>query len=192
MYVMGRECVHVAVLVDAESLLLFRVVREEELIGCIVEAERELWERIQNLDPPEPDWEHSRTPQLIREMYGIAKDEQTVKHISMSGLNSWGRKRQASRLIKRLKAREETEAAKVRAEIGKDFAVILPGGETMIRRKRIIAEVSAHTKDYIDMRECKVPRGLKPPPSVAKEIPNLWPDFNTLEKDVLENRKGET
>ena len=99
-------------------------------------------------------------PQLIRDMYGLEIDEGTVKHISPAGMEAWERKRQCGRLIARIEARKETEAAKVRAEIGKNFAVILPGGKKMIRRKRIISEVAAYTKDYVDMREVNAPKPI--------------------------------
>lgn len=157
MYVMQRERVYVVVLTDF-VIRTYQVHRNDKLIDGIIEAERELWERIENRDPPEPV-EHPRTIQLARELYGVVENMNT-KNLSDAAAEAWERKRQAGRLIRKLKAREDFEKAKVLLEIGDHYAGILPGGEKMIRRKKIIAEVEAHTKDYVDVREVKVPKLL--------------------------------
>ncbi len=156
MYVVGLDVCHVAVFLDIQTLKTYRVERNDRLIEGIIEAEDELWQRIENRDPP-PPIEHPRTLRLAREISGTPKNSD-VMFLSAEGAECWKRKRQAGRLGKRLKSREEFELAKVIFEIGKHHAGVLPGGEKMIRRKRIRAEVAAHTKDYIEAREVKVPK----------------------------------
>ena len=155
MYVVGLEVCHVAVFLDIHTLKVYRVERNDRLIDGIIELERELWERIENRDPP-PPVEHPRTLQLARELFG-APENTDVKYLTDKAGEGWERRRQAGRLIKRLEARQDFEKAKVLFEIGDHYAGILPGGKKMVRRKRIIAEVAAQTKDYVDVREVNAP-----------------------------------
>ena len=158
MYVVGLDVCHVAVFLDIHTLKTYRVERNDRLIEGIIKKERELWERIENRDPP-PPVEHPRTLQLARELFGIPENTD-VKYLTDEAGEGWERRRQAGRLIKRIEARQEFEKAKVLFEIGDHYAGILPGGKKMIRRKRIVAEVAAHTKDYVDVREVNAPKPI--------------------------------
>ena len=59
-------------------LRVFCCQRSEELIKQIEEAAGEMWERIANDDPPEPNWQHRNTPALMKAMHpggsGLAID----------------------------------------------------------------------------------------------------------------------
>ncbi len=158
MYVVGLDVCHVAVFLDIHTLKTYRVKRYEPFIENIIKKERELWERIENRDPP-PPIEHPRTLQLARELFGTPENTD-VKYLTDEAGEGWERRRQAGRLIKRLEARQEFEKAKVLFEIGNHYAGVLPGGKKMIRRKRIVAEVAAHTKDYVDVREVNAPKPI--------------------------------
>lgn len=70
MYVMGADRVDFPVLLDNRQLRIYRVPRSDELIATIVDAEKELAERIINNDPPEPNYEHKSTKRLLNEMFG--------------------------------------------------------------------------------------------------------------------------
>ena len=159
LYVMGLSVVHVAVLLDVFTLKIYRVERNDRLIDGIVKLEKELWERIENHDPP-PPVEHPQTLELARELYHTVADGSRIE-LSDSAAESWRRERQAGRLIKKLKARQDFEKAKVLLEIGDNFAGVLPGGEKMIRRKLIErASYTVEPKSYIDTREVKYDGGV--------------------------------
>lgn len=158
MYVMGMDVCHVAVFLDIQTLKTYRVERNERIIEGIISKLKELWQRIENRDPP-PPVEHPRTLELASELFGEPENTD-VKYLTDEAGEGWERRRQAGRLIKRLEARQEFEKAKVLFEIGDHYAGILPGGKKMIRRKRIVAEVAAHTKDYVDVREVNAPKPI--------------------------------
>ena len=58
----------IAVLIGGSDFRVYTVPFDDELAGMIVEAERELWDRIERRDPPEPT-----TAADVAAMYRIAK-----------------------------------------------------------------------------------------------------------------------
>jgi predicted phage-related endonuclease len=70
MSVMGWPRVDLAVLLYGR-LKIYPVERNDKLIGSIESAAKEMSERVANDDPPEPDWNHPQTPQLIKELHGL-------------------------------------------------------------------------------------------------------------------------
>lgn len=70
MAVMGLSRCDFPVLVDNRDFRVYRVNRDDEFIGSIVSAMKELSERIINADPPEPNWQHSGIVKVIRGMFG--------------------------------------------------------------------------------------------------------------------------
>lgn len=115
-HVLGVTTVDFPVLFDARVLRIYTVNRDSDLISEMVEAERELCERIINADPPEPTWEHPGIDKVIRSLYG-----------SMSGkIITWGAEQTAlldedSRLLtveKETKSRRDAIKARLWAAMG--------------------------------------------------------------------------
>ena len=77
MAVAGVDRVDFPVMIDARSIKIYRVDRNEELIQQIITAEKELAERIVNGEPPEPSWSHTGTRRLLNEMFGCKTGEVT-------------------------------------------------------------------------------------------------------------------
>jgi putative phage-type endonuclease len=115
--VTGLLVCHVAVLIDCETLRTFRVERSDRLISSMIEAERELWERIQNHDPPEPNWEHRSTPQLIRDVCG-AFDPGKVVTLTDEQRAMWLRRDRLAKLKSRAEKREKEIKARIAFEMG--------------------------------------------------------------------------
>jgi len=80
MEVMGLDRIDLPVLFDGRTLIVYTVQRNEVLINLLVEAEKELAERIANDDPPEPNWAHAATRECIRELWGF--DEKSACELS--------------------------------------------------------------------------------------------------------------
>lgn len=76
--VMGMPRCVFAVLVNGWELKTYTVDRNDELIGQIVQCERELAERIINGDPPEPDYSHRGTQDLLENLYEIRPNTEKV------------------------------------------------------------------------------------------------------------------
>lgn len=157
MYVMGLAVCHIAALIDGRTLKTFRVERNDDLIDGLVSAERELWERIQNEDPPEADWEHESTPRLIKEIYGTVNGD--VIELPMEAAEAWIAAEAIRESITQSEANWETLRARVRVAIGENSAGVLPGTDRMIRRKLIQrAGYTVDATEYVDMRAVNVPK----------------------------------
>lgn len=151
MFVMGWEVVEFAILVD-KKLLQYKVHRNDDLIDGLVARLSELWERIQNFDPPEPSWENQSVPETIKRLYrDVEKD--SVIELSEEANAAWLRYELLAEQEKSVKEERQMLKAKVMKELGNRSAGILAGGERMVRRKEVSGSSSR-----IDVRAVKVPR----------------------------------
>lgn len=132
MAVTGLSVCHVAVLIDGRTLKMFRIERNDDLIAGLIRAEAELWERVQNEDPPEPEWGHASTFDLIRAMHGTVNAEAIVLPDEM--LPVFNRQLELAERIKEMEAERERLRAKLLHAMG-DYAIgILPGCEFELTR----------------------------------------------------------
>lgn len=149
MSVLNAATVHLAVLFDGAQLKTFRVDRNDELIGYLIELALKLWDRIQNGDPPPPDWTHKSTPQLIRNIHGTINE--TRIELTAEEIADWEQYEELGRMVKETEAHRDTLKAKVLHAIGDHGAGLLADGR-MIRRKLITKEPYTVTpKPYIDV-----------------------------------------
>jgi predicted phage-related endonuclease len=157
MAVMGNhvETVFVPVLFDGAKTQIYRVDRNELMIGFLIDAGQELWERIQNDDPPEPNWEHESTPKLIREMHSEINGQ--VVELGDITADAWFSYEQLGKQVKELDDRRKRYKAEVLYAIGDNYAGDLGDGR-IVRRKLI--EKAGHVvgpSSYIDCRATKKP-----------------------------------
>jgi predicted phage-related endonuclease len=157
MAVMGPEftSVHVPVLFDSFQTKIYRVDRNELMIGFLIDAGKELWERIQNDDPPEPNWEHESTPKLIREMHSDINGQ--VVELEDITADAWFSYEQLGKQVKELNDRRKRYKSEVLYAIGDNYAGDLGDGR-IVRRKLI--EKAGHVvgpSSYIDFRAVKKP-----------------------------------
>lgn len=153
MAVMGADIVHVPVLFDGFETRIYKVVRNDLMIGFLIEAGRELWERIKNGDPPEPNWEHESTPKLIREMHRDITGE--VVTLSQLERDEWADYEAMNEQRKTIEAAQLMIKSRLLHRIGDAYAGDLGDGR-MIRRKLI--EKKGHIvapSSYIDVRVAK-------------------------------------
>lgn len=158
MAVMGEQftAVYVPVLFDGFETKIYRVDRNERMIGFLIDAGQELWERIQNDDPPEPTWEHESTPKLIKEMHSNINGQV----IELDGItaDAWFLYEQLGAEIKELEKRRELYKSEVLYAVGDNYAGDLGDGR-LLRRKLI--EKPGHTvgpSSYIDFRAVNKPK----------------------------------
>lgn len=59
----------VDVLIGGQDERHYEVPADRELQEMIVDAEHDLWQRIQRGEPPTPDWEHAHTATALRKLY---------------------------------------------------------------------------------------------------------------------------
>jgi len=152
----GFVSVHVPVLFDGFETKIYRVERNELMIGYLIDAGQELWERIQNGDPPEPNWEHDSTPKLIREMHCEINGQ--VIELGDITVDAWFSYESLGKQVKELEARRERYKSEVLYAIGDNYAGDLGDGR-IVRRKLI--EKKGHVvgpSSYIDFRAVKKPK----------------------------------
>lgn len=157
MAVMDAAVCHVAVLFDGATLKTYRVLRNDELIRHLIAAALELWERIKDGNPPEPNWEHPSTPALIKEIHQTVNDTRIV--LTADEVDAWETYERLGKEIKALSDDRDIAKAFVLHGIGDHGAGLLPDGR-MVRRKRIAAtSVSYERAEYVDVRAVKSDAG---------------------------------
>lgn len=134
MAVMDAELVHLAVLFDGATLRIYRVMRNQKLIDGLHAAAADLMARVRSGTPPNPDWEHASTPDLIKELHPKCLDYRV--ELSEDAAAFWIQQEQIGQEIKRLEATRDKLKARVLDEIGDNYAGLLPDGR-MVRRKWI-------------------------------------------------------
>lgn len=168
MAVMNAAAVRLAVLFDGAELKRFTVLRNDELITLLISAALELWERIQNGDPPPPDWSHPSTPKLIREIHSSIEDARI--ELSPDETAAWEQYEELGRMVRDTEAHRDELKARVLHAIGGNFAGLLPDGR-MVRRKLIEKEPYTVTpKPYIDARAVKADDGRIVPRETPRRI----------------------
>lgn len=159
MGVCGFKAVRFGVLFDGRSLKTFTVARNETIIAGLVERGRELWERIQNGDPPEPNWETRNTRAMLAELFPGVREGTRIE-LSTDAVEAWEKVRTLKAEIREREKLVEKLRASVLYEIGEHYGGVLPGGR-MIRRKLIAKEpFLVEPKPYVDVREVKFDGGL--------------------------------
>ena len=157
MAVMNASMVHLAVLFDGAQLKLFKVMRNDDLIKLLIAAGLELWERIQDGRPPEPNWEHSSTPKLIKAIHGSINDARIELNADEVAL--WSEYESINEMNKENKSRQDEIKARLLHAIGDNFAGILDDGN-MLRRKVIEKKPYTVTPEpYVDFRKVKADSG---------------------------------
>jgi predicted phage-related endonuclease len=157
MAVMGDhvQTVFVPVLFDGAKTKIYKVERNELMIGYLIDAGQELWQRIQNDEPPEPNWEHESTPKLIREMHSDINGQ--VVELGDITADAWFSYEQLGKQVKELNDRRERYKSEVLHAIGDSYAGDLGDGR-IVRRKLI--EKTGHVvgpSSYIDFRAINKP-----------------------------------
>jgi len=129
--VQGWEWGSVAVLIRGMQLLYADIERDEKLIAHIVEATKELWDRIEHGEPPNPDGSESARAAL-QALY----PEDTGETIALPGeLIELDKEREGiTDKLKRLKDRKEFIDQQIKAALGDATEGRLANGTTYTHR----------------------------------------------------------
>jgi putative phage-type endonuclease len=163
------SAVWLAVLIDGRTLRNFHVERNDDLIDGLIDAERELWERIQAGDPPEPDWSHPRTPQLIRAIHKSVRPGSRVT-FSQEMRDAQRRYEEIAAQLKSLEAEQKLIRAKQIIEMGDAEAGFLGDGR-MLRIK--LVKRAAYEVKATEYPDCRVVKADGQPEDVRKTTADL-------------------
>lgn len=131
MAVMNAAKCHVAVLFDGQTLRLYEVLRNDELITLLIEAGLDLMERVRDARAPDPVWEHPTTHKILQIICRSTEDTKIL--LSQESQLLWNRRESIAEQIKALEAEQEGIMNRVNFEIGSHYAGVLDDGR-MIKR----------------------------------------------------------
>jgi hypothetical protein len=154
MSVMGWLRVDLAVLLYGR-LRIYPIQRNEDLISIIESASKEMFERIQADDPPEPDWTHPQTLPLIKAIYGV-KEGVSVE-LPGEECDRWTEYQQLGDEIKELNARRDACKAQVLNTMGEAAIGETDCGYQLVRSvvSRKSYEVKAASYTQLRQRRAK-------------------------------------
>jgi len=143
------------VLLDGCTLKTYKVERNDVLIGRMLVMELELWDRIERGVAPEPDFGHSGTYDLIREIHGVETGK--VIDLSPEAAALWAEQAAIGKQISQLEKDRERLRGEVLHCIGDAAIARMPDGERELSRSTVkAAHVEYDRKEYIKITERKV------------------------------------
>lgn len=124
------------------DISVYSVIRNDDIIGYIKDAELEMMERIKNSDPPEPNWEHPKTYEVIRKSFSEVVEESVELDEGLQAL--WDEAAALSKERGRLDTEISQKKAKILFAMGGRSVGILPDGRNLVRKmiKRAARQVS--------------------------------------------------
>lgn len=137
------------VLFDLATLRIYKVERNEELIQGIIKAELEMYERVLNDDPPEPNWEAEQTRSLISAVFGMTKGKSMDATAEM--LELWAANQREKEQIKHLEEQVRVRSNKVLFLMQGAESATFPKGEKQIKQI-VVKETKVSQSDVDDLQ----------------------------------------
>jgi len=159
MMVTGYERWHLAVLLSGQEMRYYTIERDEQLIQTLLDIELDFWALVRNETPPDLDFQHRSTAQLLNEMYPGTDGE--VIDMTEEALQ-WHRVLEDAK--QKAKIYEGViEGAKwhLRSLMGDAAIARLPFSGGFYTRKKVIRKgYTVEPSDYINFRHTnKAPKG---------------------------------
>ena len=154
MAVMGWKVVRLVALVE-RKLREWPIERNDRLINMMIEREAVFWDHVTRRVPPDIDFSKAGALKAVQALYPEVANG-TVIALSEDAGAAWEGYESLGKQIKELDEERDKCKAFVLAEIGENYAGLLPDGGRMIRRKQNPeCAVSYTRKPYIDVRAVK-------------------------------------
>lgn len=157
MLVMGADHQEtIQLLLSSRSIRIYPIERNQDLCDAIVEAGRELSERIIANDPPEPNWTHPKAREINKALFGL----QSAIRRQADAEFQLAREAYKMALEAEKEAVKAKEAAKGKMEwlMGDAAFMDLGDGKEMVRSVIRVPEQVRKAYEYTSMRERKVPK----------------------------------
>lgn len=152
--VLGVPRIQFPVLLD-RTLKVYTVEREPTLIEAIIDAERELVQRVIDARPPEPNWTSPKARELIRVLHGVVADK--VVTLSEESVTRWSEIQRLKAEEMRIKAEIEEKKARILWEMGDAQHASFPRGTVQLSRIQVKESTyTATRKAHEQLREKKV------------------------------------
>ena len=145
----------IAVLIGGQDFRIYSVLRSNRLIEHLIEILDAFWQRILDRRPPDPDWQHPTTPQLIAAIGNI--DDSLVVDLDQDILECVKEYQSLGQSAKATQDRRATAKAKILHAMGDAALARLPDGYKLTRESVTRKAYSVAETTYIDFR-VKTPR----------------------------------
>ena len=144
------------VLFAFNEVKVYTVERNQKIISNLIEMESDFWAKVGRREPPDPDWHHPRTPELLKNMYGVFDLE---IHLGEDG-EYWARKYdEANRTIAQAADAKSEARSHLLDLMGPAAKGLLSSGITLTRRKVNRKGYMVDPVEYVDFR-VRVPKEL--------------------------------
>ena len=143
-FVMGVGVVIFAVLVDGRTLKQFEVHRDDGMIDILKAKELELWERIQNGDPPDLDESHRSSLALVKSLNKSVEVGKTVE-LTTDASAAMEAYVELGKQITALQKERDAMQAKFLAEMGE--AELAIAGDRVVTRSWVKPKDISYTRD---------------------------------------------
>ena len=127
------------------------IPRNDDLINMIIECGKEMMDRVKNNDPPDPNWSHPRTYELIRQIHGVTDGN---VQLSPETTELWIEAERLSKQAAKLKKDAEKCKAQVLYDMGDKCIGHLSDGRHLIRKKVKREAKEVRAMEYVTLR-CK-------------------------------------
>ncbi len=152
-YVLNVKYVEFPVLFDGRTLRVYRVNRDADLISELIEQEKDLCERIISGNPPEPDFGHPNTMDILQARQRPVDGK--VIEWDETQAEKWREKQRLGQMIADLKKRQDAIGAELFASLGDASEAAF--GEMRVKRINVKgSEYTVKREPYSFLRESKV------------------------------------
>ena len=139
----------VAVLIGGNDFRIYTVERNQRLIDNLVEIEAAFWERVLTRRPPEPDWRHASTLELMQNLYGLDA-EKTINMTDAGCLLVDGYERLGA-AKREIDADRDALKAQILGLLAGASVGVLPDGRQITRKQVTRKEYTVPECTYMDM-----------------------------------------
>lgn len=149
MEVSGINFCDVAALIGGQQFRIYHLERSDKVISVMLEIEEEFWDRIQSKRPPEPNWFHPSTPDLVKALCvpnGSAIELGTEEDGILAEYEL------ASSTAKEAEGEKERAKAKLIYAMGAATSAVLPSGLVIERKEVKRKAYSVESSSYFGFR----------------------------------------
>jgi putative phage-type endonuclease len=154
-----KALVKLAALFTGNHLRIYEIPRDREMIAMLLDLYTEFWDRVENGIPPNIDYAHPTTGELLQRLYPGTNGE--VIDLPESLLRWHHTAQEAAELEKQYRQVKTTAYSHIQRLMGEASVGLLPGGMGYTRKQVTRKGYTVEATQYIDFRFSKHPKGAK-------------------------------
>lgn len=144
------------VLIGGSDFRRYRIARDEAYLPTVLDSLEEFWKRVEDRNPPEPDWQHESTVQAVRRMYDH-KPNSSIELDSFAKIQADEYERLGGEIKDLSFKREESKARLIVAMQGHENGLI-EDGRVVVNRE---IQVSGYTVQPFSKPDFRIKKGKK-------------------------------